>query len=141
MKMTVTLCGLTFAHIATHCSGLASHYKPIEEILSKPTIEIEGFKKGKYTPSPGAIMFFDKYLIPVESPESWAEKYSLEIRESECRECGETLRTEIPFASAEYRGLFSGKCSCGNEKTPFVFVVMDSEAQNPSRQSLKQNFS
>ncbi len=70
-------------------------------------------------------MFLTEYLSPVTEVEIWCKQHGLEIRTAQCSNCNKTLKTDIPFASKGIRGLFSGVCECGNEKTPFVFTTKD----------------
>lgn len=61
-------------------------------------------------------------LLHNEDPVKWAERFQIEAFEIACKNCGETLKTTIPFFTKEYRGLISPKCNCGNGDTPYCLV-------------------
>jgi hypothetical protein len=57
------------------------------------------------------------------APAAWTARYGVEPFEHECQQCSEPLRTTIPFACGDYRGLMAPACpSCGNQRTPFAIV-------------------
>lgn len=70
-------------------------------------------------------MFLEGYVMPQVSAEKWAQIYGLTIKDCKCSICKKELKTIIPFASKKERGLWAGKCDCGNENTPFVFIRID----------------
>src|SRR4051794_14752016 len=54
--------------------------------------------------------------------ERWAARYDIEPFEHPCHECGATLRTSIPFAVGQLRGLMAPPCVCGDQNTPYCLV-------------------
>ncbi len=56
------------------------------------------------------------------STEEWAKRYDIDPIEHPCGDCGKVLRTSLPFAYGELRGLMAPKCECGNEGTPYCLV-------------------
>jgi hypothetical protein len=70
-------------------------------------------------------MFLKGYLIPIENLDNWCKKYDLKVKQANCKNCNRILKTDTPFVTNEYRGLFSKPCICGNKKTPFTFIIVD----------------
>ena len=56
-------------------------------------------------------------------PQDWAKRYSLVPIEIPCRVCGEAMKTSQPIAIGDLRGLKAAVCVCGNEDTPYCFVM------------------
>jgi hypothetical protein len=56
-------------------------------------------------------------------PARWARRHDIEPAEAPCQVCGAPLRTTLPFAAGEFRGLLAPPCgACGNEITPYCLV-------------------
>lgn len=66
-------------------------------------------------------------LFPVETAESWAEKYGLKIVSGKCSSCGIDLVSNIPFAHGDWRGLRSEPHSCGE-----IFTLSTAININPN---------
>ena len=63
-------------------------------------------------------------LILGADPDKWADRYGLLPFSTPCIDCGQELRTTIPFAQGSLRGLIAPKCSCGSEP-PYCIVSAD----------------
>jgi hypothetical protein len=61
------------------------------------------------------------FIVHNQDVKDWTTRFSLEPFETKCT-CGRAMKTSIPFAFEEYRGLISEVCFCGNTDTPFCFV-------------------
>lgn len=60
--------------------------------------------------------------------EQWCERWGIEPFEAPCGECGLMLKTEIPFAVGQLRGLKAPTCpKCGNINTPWCVVAADGD--------------
>lgn len=54
-------------------------------------------------------------LFPVVDLSTWCRQYDLKIVKSRCTTCKRPLRTTVPFADTDWRGLLSPACECGRE--------------------------
>ena len=52
----------------------------------------------------------------------WARRYGIEPFTHPCSECGREMRTSIPSARGQLRGLIAPVCACGNTNTPYCVV-------------------
>lgn len=68
-------------------------------------------------------MFIKNFMSINVSPEEWAERYNLTIKEYPCADCGKILTTNTPFFTQEMKGLYSQPCNCGNCRTPLIFTL------------------
>lgn len=65
----------------------------------------------------------DRFLIlHGVDPVRWAKRHGIEPASHPCYQCGAELRTTLPFAQGELRGLISPPCACGFEHTPYCVV-------------------
>lgn len=47
--------------------------------------------------------------------DDWLKRYpELQVKETECPDCGEIIMALRPFISKDYVGLTSGPCTCGS---------------------------
>lgn len=52
-------------------------------------------------------------IKPITDPQEYASKYSLDIDEVSCKNCGIKQLRDIPFATKGYRGLMTKEHECG----------------------------
>lgn len=71
-------------------------------------------------------------LYPVESAESWAEKYGLKIKSKTCSECGQDIILDVPFASKNHRGFRTREHGCSEDSHRFTFKYYPNEEIKPS---------
>lgn len=61
-------------------------------------------------------------LVLGEDASAWAARFGIEPYEHPCDVCGAPMRTTIPCASGELRGLIAPVCECGNVDVPYCVV-------------------
>ena len=55
--------------------------------------------------------------------EQWVDRFEIIPFEYPCADCGSILKTTIPFAYEQFRGLIAPKCErCGNNNTPYCVI-------------------
>lgn len=52
----------------------------------------------------------------------WTARYGVEPFTTPCSDCGAPLTASIPFVRGTLRGLIAPRCTCGNDRTPYVVV-------------------
>lgn len=76
------------------------------------------------------IFDFNYLQVVNEDLSSWCEKYNLSKKETNCFSCDARIVADIPAFGKEWRGLVTGRCSCGTQNN-FRHFVLTADANVP----------
>jgi hypothetical protein len=68
----------------------------------------------------------------------WAKKFSLTVKEHECRNCKKSFLSTVPVADKGLRGLQIPDHGCPSEYNVSHFIFVDVEMQNALLKSISQ---